>query len=57
MRFLAFCLGVSALAVTSVAVLSALQNHAASQPQLPREPSPEPPPGRRTVYPLGFSTN
>lgn len=59
MRFLALCLGVSALAVTSVAVLSVLQSQTTARPPAPPEPREEPPRaiGRRSAYPLGFSAN
>jgi hypothetical protein len=64
MRFFAFCLAVSALAATSVAVLSALQ---ASSPEPAKEEPrtaslPVNPPIQRSidgrpVYPLRFSLN
>ena len=64
MRFLAFCLAVSALAATSVAVISALQASSAEpiqeEPQTASVPVNRPVQrliDGRPVYPLRFSLN
>jgi hypothetical protein len=64
MRFLAFCLAVSALAATSVAVISALQTStgepAKEEPRTASLPANRPVQrliDGRPVYPLRFSLN